>query len=425
VSVNTTEKDLTFRKVDVLVVGSGTAGVAAAVCSGRGGERTLLVERYGRLGGAATTNLVCTLFGGVESDFVREFEQRCEKVGRNWELTDLICAEMLQEAGVEILLHTWAFEAVMQGRRVVGVRALSKQGMLELRAKVVVDATGDGDIAFSAGAAFEIGRERDGLLQPMSVMYCLGGVDKERALLCGSEEAARKATVPEGTWHDVVHRGGAAGELPENITVIRVYESPLPGQRLINATQVNYVDGTRVEDLTRAELEGRRQAVTVTEFLRRHAPGYEQCFISRMPAAVGVRETRRFLGREYLTQEDLLSGRKWSTAIAREAFFPIDIHNPTGGGQAEKTARKVRHYDIPYGCVVPREVNGLLLAGRTISGSHEAHASYRNQRITMAVGAAVGTAAAIAARREIEPRDVPAREIQKRLNIKPDASAKA
>ncbi len=407
-----------FRDLDVLVAGGGPAGVAAAVMAARQGAKTLLVERYGRLGGADVNNLVHPLMGGVRSPLVEELSQRFAKIGNDYELLDLVYADWLTEAGAEILLHAWVVEPIRQDRAVRGLRVLTKQGLLDLGAHVVVDATGDADVAFRAGAAFEKGRPQDGLMQPVSIMYRLGGVDKTIGLLCGSEEQATKVHVPEGTWHEVVHAGQARGELPATIGVIRVYEAPHPGERIVNATQVNRVDGTNVLDLTRAELEARRQALVVTDLLRKHAPGYEKCYIAQMPQSVGVRETRRFLGVEYLTRQDVVTGRKWDTAIVRDAFFPVDIHNPDGAGQAEGLqAAQVRHYDIPYGCLVPREVDGLLLAGRCISGSHDAHASYRVQRIVMAIGAAAGAAAALAARDRIEPRAVPVRDIQALVGI--------
>ncbi len=406
-----------FRDVDVVVAGGGPSGVAAAVHAARAGADTLIVERYGRLGGAGVTNIANPLMGGADSEFLAEFGRRFAAVDGNWELLDVVYADMLQEAGAEMLLHCWVSDTITEGGAVRGVRAFSKQGTLSLGAKVVVDATGDADVAVAAGADYEMGRQRDGLLQPVSIMFRLGGVDKERALLCRSEQGATQLTVPEGVWHDVVMEGRRSGDLPPSVGVIRLYESTNPGERVVNATQVNRVDGTRVEDLTRAELEGRRQALTVTDFLRRHAPGYESCFISQMPAAVGVRETRRVLGTDYLTREDLVTGRKRRSAVVRNASFVIDIHNPDGVGQAQGSAERVKPYDIPYGCLVPREIDGLLLAGRCISGSHEAHASYRVQRICLAIGAAAGTAAAIAAGRGIKPRDAPVEEIQHILGI--------
>ncbi len=412
-----------FRDVDVLVAGGGPAGVAAAVNAARAGARTLILERYGRLGGAATTGLVGPLMGGAKSDFVDEIQRRFDATGQDWEGLDLLYADLLTEAGAEILLHAWAFEALVDSGRVCGVQAVTKQGLLSLGAKIVVDATADADIAHSAGAACEMGRDGDGLLQPMSIQYRIGGVDKSRGLLCGGEHQALMVTVPEGVWRDVVLRARDAGELPETVGVVRLYEAPNPGERIVNATQVNHVDGTRVEDLTRAELEGRRQAFRVTKFLRRHAPGYESCHIVQMPATIGVRETRRLVGVARLGREDLVGGRKRRSAVVRDASFVIDIHNPNGVGQAHGFAETVKPYDIPYGCLVPREVDGLLVAGRCISGSHEAHASYRVQRIVLAIGAAAGAAAALAALEGVQPRGVAVEAIQQRLNIEVDPAA--
>jgi len=216
-------------------------------------------------------------------------------------------------------------------------------------------------------------------------------------------------------------RGQRSGELAATIGVIRIYRSSRPGFRVINATQVNGVDGTKPSDLTRAELEGRRQAFQVLDFLRKHAPGYEKACITEMPAAIGVRETRRVLGEAYLTREDLIAGRRWPDAVVRSASFPIDIHNPAGSGQAEGAKEKaaqggaahVKPYDIPYGCLVPKKIDGLVMAGRCISGSHDAHASYRVQCIAMAVGAAAGVAAALAVKKSVQPRQVDASGIQR------------
>jgi hypothetical protein len=171
--------------------------------------------------------------------------------------------------------------------------------------------------------------------------------------------------------------------------------------------------------LTRAELTARRQAQVVLAFLQRHAPGYEQAYIAAMPAMVGVRETRRVLGLHYLTREALLAGRKDPEAVVRDASFPIDIHNPAGSGQAEGLAARVQPYDIPYGCLVPRAVDGLLVAGRCISGSHEAHASYRVMCIAMAIGAAAGAAAAQSVHRGVPPRAVDVAALQRALGLSP------
>ncbi|HOC54800.1 MAG TPA: FAD-dependent oxidoreductase [Verrucomicrobiota bacterium] len=403
------------RRCDVLVCGGGPAGVAAAVSAARQGAKTLLVERCGRLGGMGVTGLVGPLMGHAQSPFVEEVLRRIGGRRPVQERLDLDYTAMVQEAGGDILLHTWVMAALRRGRRVTGVRALTKQGPLEVQAEVVVDATGDGDVAFLAGAAYEMGRPGDGLAQPVSIQYRVSGVDSTRALLCGSEEEALQVRVPEGVWDEVVRRGMERGELPANVGVIRVYLSSYPNERIINATQVNGIDATRVQDLTRAELEGRKQAFQVLDFLRKHAPGFEHAYISAMPAMIGVRESRRIRGEKYLTRDDVLTGRRCPDAVVWSASFAVDIHNPTGPGQAENFATKVQPYDIPYGCLVPEKTEGLLVAGRCISGSHDAHASYRVQCIVMAIGAAAGVAAALAARQHIPPRKVAVGQIQQAL----------
>jgi hypothetical protein len=412
------------RHVDVLVCGGGPAGMAAAVLAARQGAKVLLVERYGRLGGMAVQGLVGPLMGRSESAFVEEVLRRIGGRQADPNRLDLEYAALVQEAGAELLLHAWAAEATTDGRRVTGAKLLTKGGFVPVEATVTVDATGDGDVAFSAGAAFEQGRPGDGLVQPMSIMYRLVSVDETKALACGSEQEARKIRVPEGTWEEVVIRGQQAGELAATIGVVRLYRTQRPGERIVNATQVNGGDGTVADDLTRAELEGRRQAYQVLEFLRKHAPGYEQAHIALMPAVVGVRETRRFLGRAHLTRDDLVAGKKWPDAVVRSASFPIDIHNPAGSGQAEGRApgsegiaAAVKPYDIPYGCLVPRNTDGLLLAGRCISGSHDAHASYRVQCIAMAIGTAAGAAAAVAAKQQVSPAAIDVRAVQKLLRL--------
>jgi hypothetical protein len=411
-----------WRDVEVLVCGGGPAGIGAAIVAARLGAKTLLVERAGRLGGMATLGLVGPLMGWMRANALVD-EVLARIGGREFdaEILDVQYADIVQEAGADMLLHTPIIDTVMDGHRVAGVRVATKMGIQTITAKVTIDATGDGDVAFFAGAAYEQGRPGDGLVQPVSVMYRLAGVDEATALLCGSEEGAHAVFVPEGSWHDVVHRGQQTGELPPEIGVIRLYRSARKGERVVNATQVNCIDGTDPADLTRAEFTARRQARVVLDFLKKHAPGYEQAYITAMPAMVGVRETRRFLGMHYLDRDDLLAGRRFPDAVVCEASFPIDIHNPNGSGQAETVAAKVQPYDIPYGCLVPRTVDGLLLAGRCISGSHAAHASYRVMCIAMAIGAAAGAAGAHAATHGVQPRAVDVAAVQRALGITPAA----
>ena len=224
-------------------------------------------------------------------------------------------------------------------------------------------------------------------------------------------------------WDQVCKELYDKGELPPTVGKVRTYPSVRKDERVINATQINGVDGTKIKDLTFAELEGRRQAKKVIEFLRKYAPGFKNAYINGMPSVVGVRETRRILGEKYLVASDLLSGRKWDSAIVRDAHFILDIHNPAGVGQVMGVSQEnpfgldpnPEPYDIPFECLIPKDFSGLLTAGRCISGSHEAHSSYRVQQIAMAIGSGAGVGAALAHRENKDVRDVDIKEMQQIL----------
>ena len=414
----------TDYRVDVLVCGGGPAGISAATMAARLGRKVLILERYGRLGGMAIQACVFPLLGGAQSPFLREIHEKTGGIYYEPERLDMIYADTVLEAGAKILFHTYVIGTLMDGKRVVGVRAASKQGELIIRADVIIDATGDGDVAAGAGAAFEMGRKGDKLLQPMSIMYGISGL-KPEAQFCGGEFEARIRKIGSKTWEEVVMEAHTRGELPKNIGVIRTYPMKRQGSAIVNTTQINYVSGLNVEDLTKAELEGRRQAWLVLDFIKKYIPGYEDAYISLMPAVVGVRETRRIVGLDYLTQDDLMQGRRWESAVVRQAEFSIDIHNPDGGGQAAHRTDATKQgdsdiakpYDIPLGCLVPKERQGLLVAGRCISGSHEAHASYRVQNICIAVGAAAGTVAALAVQDHTDVQNVSPAAVREKLGL--------
>jgi hypothetical protein len=402
------------NEYDVIVCGAGPSGISAAINASRLGARTLLIERYGRVGGMGVQALVGPLMGNAESKFMEEVLSHIGGRKANKEILDIKYCQMLKESYVDILLHTWITDTITSGNTLEGIKTISKDGEKELYASIIVDATGDGDIAHFTGARYEKGRKEDGLLQPMSIMFILGGVEKD-AMTCGGERPALKLVVGDKIWHDMVVASSNKGELPENVSVVRLYQYENENERIINASQINSVDGTKAEDLTRAETEGREQAIQIAGWIKKNAPGYQNSYIARMPAIIGVRETRRILGEYYLTKKDLVSDVRKKDAVVRSASFVIDIHNPDGGGQAHGLAEQVKPYDIPYGCLVPETVDNLIMAGRCISGSHEAHASYRVQCICMAIGAASGTAAALAVNDKIVPRKVDVEKVQHHL----------
>lgn len=407
---------------DVIVCGGGPAGIGAACAAAECGAKVLLLERYGRLGGMGIHALVGPVMGRAQccvADWIL-----AQTGGRTIDFMqwDLRLFDLLAGLRVTILLHTTVLEARVGDGRIKGVSALCREGVRVFSAPFVVDATGDGTVAFAAGVPFDYGRTEDGNVQPLSIMFNIGGVDPARRIESGSEESARLLRIGDRSWEEIVMEGRRSGELPETVGVIRLYRNLSPDENGVNATQINYRNGTLSEDLTFAEIEGRKQAFRVLDFLKRNLPGYGNSRITSMPAVVGVRETRRFHGLKRLEKADCLAGTRRKDAIVRRALFGIDIHNPTGCGQAAGrelhetgTAERVQPYDIPYGALLPDRPEGLLLAGRNISASHEALASCRVMGIAMATGAGAGAAAAWAVRNACRLRDVPVEELQKFL----------
>ena len=415
---------------DVLVAGGGPAGVCAAVSAAREGARVVIAERFGCLGGNLTLGHVSPILGkvapGTMADEIRRLLDAGHKdahqvVTRNGpeqhidhEEAKTILARLCADAGVTVLLCAPVVDAVLEGNRVTGVIVDTPKGLRRIAAKVIVDATGDGRVAMAAGAECRVGRDGDGATQPMSIEFVVDGVDESCAITAwGGTDPVK---LPSGEeYRELCKRMNAAGELPENVTIVRLHRTFYPGERSVNATQLNGVDALDPAALGRADTELRAQIRQCVAFLRNHVPGFEHCRVKSTAGTPGVRETRRVMGDAMVTDDDVVEGRKRADAIVHDAWFLIDIHNPNGGGQAEGHSHPAQPYDIPYGAFLPKGIDGLLTAGRCISGTHRAHASYRVMTPCMAMGEAVGVAAALAASRGVAPRDVPAAAIRAAL----------
>lgn len=407
----------------VIVAGSGPAGFAAAVMAARGGAKTLIVEQGGCIGGISTAGLMSHWTGDADSRLYREVLSRCLPAGRtlrdeasrqiDTERLKLVYLEMLGEAGADILFYTFVTGAVTDGERVTGITVVNKSGPRVLTADVVIDATGDGDVAAKAGVPFVLGRETDGKMQPATLMFKLGGVDYARAVFPGSFETL--VPTDKGELQALAKR-----ELPYPAGHVLLYANPLPGVVTVNMTNCIDVDGTHAEDLTRAEIVCRKQMYAIADFLRAYAPGYEACYVLTSASLIGIRETRHFKGKYTLTEADIAAARRFDDWAVRGAYFNFDVHNLDGAGLDETGVQKKfsqkNGYDIPYGCLVPEGRTGLLLAGRLISGTHMAHSNFRAMPICLATGEAAGAAAAIAVRRGIAPDRVAAAEIQKEVS---------
>lgn len=401
---------------DVLVAGGGAAGICAAISAGRAGARVALAERYGIVGGGLTSGGIGPIMGGTGAGTVNEeIHKRLGIVPReahNFETAKIELSLMLREAGVDVYLQCAAGDAILEGNRIKGLVFATAQGLRALTAKVVVDATGDGTAAYLAGAPFRVGRDEDSLVQPVSLMFVLGNVAKE-AIYC--QGVHPDAKVPSGDFVEICREACRNRELPPNVDTVRIYHTGSETERMINATQVNYVNPLCPKELSQSEAAARAQIKTVHEFLKKVAPGYENSYIKSSSSTIGVRESRRVLGEYVLTDEDVETGKKFEDAVVHSANFLIDIHNPSGGGQAEGVSKHVRAYDIPLRCLVPLEVEGLLVAGRAISGTHRAHASYRVMNICMPMGQAAGIAAALCAKDGILPRKLDYHRVQSEL----------
>ena len=408
---------------DVIVAGSGPAGTAAAVMAGRMGAKVLIIEWNNAIGGISTSGMMSHWTGSVTSPMYTEILQRSadmnegEQKGEiqqfiNPENLKTVYLDMLKDANVDVLLYTFVCGVVMEGDQLTGVITESKSGRRVFRSKVVVDGTGDGDVAAFAGVEYHKGRESDGKMQPTTLMFKVAGVDMSRAVLLGSFESTYQTEKGELQALAKEHIPYPAGHL-------LAYKSTLPGIVTCNMTNCTDIDGTKAEDLTKAEIVCRSQMPAIVKYLREFVPGFENCYIISAGSMMGVRETRHFKGVYTLNENDILTAKVFDDWVVRAAHFNFDVHNMTGSGLdatgVQKHWTQPKGYTIPYGCLVPEKINGLLLSGRNISGTHIAHSNYRVMPICVGIGAAAGAAAATAIKKGVQVRDIKGEELQDRL----------
>lgn len=461
------EKKLTIdNEYDVIVVGGGIAGVGAGIAAARGGCKTLIVERESSLGGLATIGLV-----NIPLDFLsgigKEMFARLKEVDGLWhrnsdpEKHKLVLDRMVKEAGCDILLVTYVVESIVKKGAICGVVVESKAGRRAIMAKRVIDCSGDADAACFAGCEYNVGRPEDGLTQGCSLDFRLGGVDWDK--YNNSELKAK-----DSRWEELIKKALAAGDMPYIIENHLNWITHLPGRSehcgkdevsicLAHSRNCRPLDN---RDLTRMYLEGREQCDILWKFIKKCVPGFENCWLIDTGTLLGVRDSRRVLGEYVLTGYDVARRAKFDDVIAI-SFRGYDIHHPTGVGNIKWAEMDIdgkkhyviagmdgygssafppggkealsdykgrmgadmdfpqdplsRYYDIPYKCLVPLNIDNLLVAGRCLSSDFSGQSATRLIMACNAMGEAAGTATVLSLKHNIAPRKVERVELQKIL----------
>ena len=391
--------------VDVLVIGAGSAGTTAAVAAARSGARTLLVDRFGFLGGTSTAVLDTfyafytpgatphKVVAGIPDEVVGRLTERGmaferpntygagtgitydpESLKRVWD-------ELAGEAGVTLLLHAFAFGVDVDDGRVASVEIATKSGVRRVRPRVVVDASGDADICALAGAPYEAPGDD---VQSLSTVFRVANVDVARA----------QAVPKEELWR-LMREGRDSGRYALTRIEGSIHRTPHEGVMMALMTRVRRVDATDADQLAAAEVEGRRQAHEYFRFLRECVPGYERAVLLSTSPAIGVRESRRIVGEHVLTADEILAATQFPDQIAR-CGAPIEEHH-SGDDTRWVYLEEGATYGIPFRSLQPQALDNILVAGRCFSATHDAHASARSMGTCMAMGQAAGTAAALSA----------------------------
>jgi len=446
-----------FGAYDVVVCGGGPSGSVAGIASARLSAKTLIVEQYGFLGGALTGQGVHPMmtFHAGERQVIRgipdEVVQRMVKAGASpghiadaigyassvtpfdAEGLKIVLEEMLADAGGEVLFHAMLADADVGGEEVKRILVCTKAGLVCIAAKVFIEATGDGDLIAYAGVDFHKGRDADGAVQPMTTNFRVGNVDIPRVRqyilehpgefwlkdLQPVEEAPRLSV---SGFYGHVRRAREDGEFPTDRKGVLFFETNTPGEVNVNTTHIFGKDSTDPRLFSRAETEGRRQAMEIFRFLKKWIPGFKNAVYISTGFQIGVRESRRLKGCYTLTEHDLIEDTPFEDAVV-VAGYPVDIHPPTpedaqaarNTPQQDHSIRQGKTYRIPYRSLITPQIVNLIVTGRCISAAHEALGAVRVTPIAMAIGQGAGTAAALAVKRGCTLHDIDIDELKETL----------
>jgi hypothetical protein len=403
---------------DIVICGSGPGGFAAAIAAARLGMHVCIIEKLALVGGMSTAGLVnpfmiSTLAGkplikGIFEEVVSHL--KTHKAAREGELFGQahiefdnqvlknILENMLRDEKVKVILGCEVMGVAMSEDNVTkGVEILEKI----VFGKIIIDATGNADIAYLSGAKTAKGRKSDGLMQPATLNFNLGGVVKGK--------------MPSRDEMNMLYlEAKNQGEITCPREKLLWFELPEQSKIHFNTTRIPNIDGTKEDQVARGKGQAEQQIKEIAKFLKEKVSGFENSYISEVAQILGIRETRRIVGAYMLTQDDILEGRKFEDAIAC-ANYPLDIHNPKGEGTTWQPLKEGVYYQIPYAGLIPNKSENLLMAGRAISVTHEAFSSTRVMPTCMAVGQAAGVAAALAVKSKLSPRKIKIVELQSTL----------
>lgn len=415
-----------YGSYDVIVCGGGPAGIAAAYSAALLGVKVVLLEQYGFLGGMATSGLPILTFHNMKCNqiiggFAQLFVDYLKKLGGtpghvplqhghmktitpiDPEKVKFAAQELLLEKKVEVLHHCLAVEPVLKNNQVKGVFFESKGGRFYLEGKTVIDATGDADIVAKTGVEYELGDD-SGNCQPMTMIFKIDGIDSQKAFQLTDEEIVVNPhpdphsgfapifhiTTQFKPWRQIIEKEGLFDGIADHRAwLMCLYQ----GEMFINTIKI-IADSLDPAALSLAEISARREAHQIFKFLKQHIPGFENAHLSLTPVKIGIRESRRIIGDYSLNKEDILLGKKYQDTIAW-CGYPIDVHKQDRIDSYFQYVEDQGEYGIPFRCLIPRELENILVAGRSISATHEAMASFRVMAPCMAIGQAAGVASAL------------------------------
>lgn len=438
---------------DVIVVGGGPGGIPAAIAAARAGMKTLLVERAAFLGGVAATGLPILAFydrtgrqvvGGIGDELIKKLTA----IGGSFDghipcpihnsftpvnpyLFRSIAVEMCEQAGVDILFSTEIQDVLVDNGKVCGAVLFSRSVLYDVECKTLIDATGDGTAAFLAGAEYEMGNKEDGKIQPVSLIFSVGNVDIDAMLeyiKANPDTFKTPDTYGPGIeytldyffnsesfyftgFEEFIKEAKANGDFDIPRDRVIFAKQPNKNEIVINATRMINVDPTDPESFSKAEIEGHRQVTMLLNFFRKYCPGFENIFLANIAVGTYARESRRVTGIKTITKTNIdeLMVPEDSVALAG---YNVDIHQVGSGLHLLPSAHAI---GIPYGCLVSRNIEGLLTSGRCISVDPYPFGLTRAMATCMAIGEAAGTAAALAVQSDISLADLDVAQLRDRL----------